>query len=83
MLWYIRGNRMTSTLSIVVPAYNEGARLGKSLRAIVTYLNDYAPQSELIVVDDGSTDDTAQTARAELADSQNVHTSVISYKSNL
>jgi dolichyl-phosphate beta-glucosyltransferase len=83
LLWYIRGNRMTSTLSIVVPAYNEGARLGKSLRAIVTYLNDYAPQSELIVVDDGSTDDTAQTARAELADSQNVHTSVISYKSNL
>jgi glycosyltransferase involved in cell wall biosynthesis len=74
---------MTSTLSIVVPAYNEGARLGKSLRAIVTYLNDYAAQSELIVVDDGSTDDTAQTARAELADSQNVHTSVISYKSNL
>ena len=83
MLWYIRLNRMTSTLSIVVPAYNEGARLGKSLRAIVTYLNEYAPQSELIVVDDGSTDDTAQTARAELADAQNVHTSVISYKLNL
>ena len=74
---------MTSTLSIVVPAYNEGARLGKSLRAIVTYLNDYAPQSELIVVDDGSTDATAETARAELADSKNVHTSVISYQSNL
>lgn len=83
MLWYIRGNRMTLSLSIVVPAYNEGARLGKSLRAIVAYLNEYAPQSELIVVDDGSTDETANTARTELADSQNVHTSVISYKSNL
>src|SRR5882672_12947938 len=74
---------MTPSLSIVVPAYNEGARLGKSLRAIVTYLNEYAPQSELIVVDDGSTDDTANTARGELANSQNLRTSVISYQSNL
>src|SRR5258705_6090621 len=82
-LWYIRGYRMISSLSIVVPAYNEGARLGKSLRAIVAYLNEYASQSELIVVDDGSTDETADTARAELSDSQSVYTSVISYKSNL
>ena len=74
---------MTLSLSIVVPAYNEGARLGKSLRAIVAYLNEYAPESELIVVDDGSMDATADTARAELSDSQNIRTSVISYKSNL
>jgi dolichyl-phosphate beta-glucosyltransferase len=82
-LWYIRLNKMTASLSIVVPAYNEGARLGKSLRAIVKYLNEFGPQSELIVVDDGSTDDTADRARAELAGANNVHTSVISYKSNL
>ncbi len=74
---------MTLSLSIVVPAYNEGARLGKSLRAIVTYLSNYDAESELIVVDDGSTDDTAATARAELADSKEVNTSVISYRSNL
>src|SRR5882672_3994580 len=74
---------MTPSLSIVVPAYNEGARLGKSLRAIKTYLSEYAPTSEVIVVDDGSTDDTAGTARAELADSKNLRTSVISYQSNL
>lgn len=74
---------MALSLSIVVPAYNEGVRLGKSLRAIVDYLNDYAPESELIVVDDGSTDGTAATARRELRDSGTVHTSVISYQSNL
>lgn len=74
---------MTLSLSIVVPAYNEGERLGRSLRAIVTYLNEYAPASELIVVDDGSSDDTAGTARAELSDSRAVNTSVISYQSNL
>jgi len=82
---YSPGNqfKMTLSLSIVVPAYNEGSRLGKSLREIVSYLNNYAPESELIVVDDGSTDHTANTARAELSDSRNVNTSVISYQSNL
>jgi glycosyltransferase involved in cell wall biosynthesis len=74
---------MTQTLSVVVPAYNEGARLGKSLRAIATYLSEYGAEAELIVVDDGSTDETAKTARAELANSGNVRTSVISYQSNL
>lgn len=74
---------MPFSLSIVVPAYNEAGRLGESLRAISTYLNDYSPGAELIVVDDGSTDDTAAAARAELADSGSVRASVISYHTNL
>ena len=82
-LCYIRPTKMTLSLSIVVPAYNEGMRLAKSLRTIVTYLNENVTESELIVVDDGSVDDTAGIARKELADSGSVHTSVISYKSNL
>ena len=75
--------RMTLSLSIVVPAYNEGARLAKSLRDIVSYLQNYPADSELIVVDDGSTDSTADSAREELAAAKNVRTSVISYQSNL
>ena len=74
---------MMDSLSIVVPAYNEGGRLGKSLRTIVTYLNENAPKSELIVVDDGSADNTAEAARKELSESGAVRTSVISYQSNL
>ena len=74
---------MTLSLSIVVPAYNEGARLGTSLHAILAYLNSYPAQTELIVVDDGSSDETADIARAELANSQQVHASVISYRLNL
>jgi glycosyltransferase involved in cell wall biosynthesis len=74
---------MPLSLSIVVPAYNEGSRLGKSLSAIATYLNEFHPGSELIVVDDGSTDNTASVAREELANSPNLRTSVISYQSNL
>lgn len=74
---------MTLSLSIIVPAYNEGARLGKSLHTIVSYLNEYGPETELIVVDDGSTDGTADAAREELAAAKTVRTSVISYQSNL
>ena len=82
-LCYIRASLMTPSLSIVVPAYNEGARLGKSLRAIVDYLREYGSETELIVVDDGSTDGTAEAAREELSSSTTVRTSVISYQSNL
>jgi dolichyl-phosphate beta-glucosyltransferase len=74
---------MPVSLSIVVPAYNEAARLGKSLPTILEYLNNNAPNSELIVVDDGSTDDTAAVARQTLAESDWVRASVMSYQSNL
>lgn len=74
---------MSQSLSIVVPAYNEGARLGKSLHAIVDYLTQYDGETELIVVDDGSTDGTADAAREELANTTSVRTSVISFQSNL
>ncbi len=74
---------MAAPLSIVIPAYNEAVRLGKSLRTAIAYLNENLPGSELIVVDDGSTDNTAAMAREALADSQTVHTSLITYKSNL
>ncbi|HVQ39206.1 MAG TPA: dolichyl-phosphate beta-glucosyltransferase [Pyrinomonadaceae bacterium] len=70
-------------MSIIVPAYNEGVRLGTSLRSIVSYLSEYRAETELIVVDDGSTDGTADAARAELAEAKTVRTSVISYQSNL
>lgn len=74
---------MTSpTLSIVVPAYNEAARLGASLATIVAYLKEQRGPVEVIVVDDGSTDDTAAVAEASLADSGDVQTRVIRYEQN-
>ncbi len=74
---------MPASLSIVVPAYNEAARLGQSLRTILNYLSHQLPESELIVVDDGSTDNTAAVARQILSNSGRVRASVISYHSNL
>jgi dolichyl-phosphate beta-glucosyltransferase len=73
---------MSPKLSIVVPAYNEAARLGASLRAIVTYLKAQPGESEVIVVDDGSTDDTATVAEQNLADAGSVVTRVIRYDEN-
>ncbi len=57
----------TPTLSIVIPAYNEAPRLGKSLQTIFAYLNEQSSDSEVIVVDDGSTDETTQVAEHEFA----------------
>lgn len=74
---------MTSPkLTIVVPAYNEAARLATSLRAIVDYLKEQRHPSEIIVVDDGSTDTSAAVAEASLADSGAVATRVIRYEQN-
>ncbi len=50
------------TYSIVVPAYNESARLGGSLEKILSYLAEqgWSAEVEVIVVNDGSSDDTAE-----------------------
>lgn len=74
---------MTISVSIVVPAYNEGVRLGETLPKILDYLSNNLPQSELIVVDDGSTDSTSAVAREIFSTAQQVRTSVLSYQSNL
>jgi dolichyl-phosphate beta-glucosyltransferase len=58
---------MNPSLSIIVPAYNEAARLGKSLGTILEYLSGYHGGAELIVVDDGSTDETARIAEEALS----------------
>ena len=57
---------MPSALSVVVPAYNEARRLKTTLPALVNVVDGAG--AELIVVDDGSDDDTAAVAAAHLAD---------------
>jgi len=48
----------TIELSIVIPAYNEAKRIGGTLDKISLYLSGKPFSSEIIVVDDGSSDDT-------------------------
>ncbi|MGW7050593.1 glycosyltransferase [Streptomyces sp. NPDC054887] len=61
---------MRADLTVVVPAYNEERRLGPTLDAIRAHLNANPGRWnrwELIVVDDGSTDGTADAVRAAAA----------------
>jgi len=48
-------------LSIIIPAYDEEQRIGRTLEATFDYLNTQDYPSEVIVVDDGSRDQTVQT----------------------
>ncbi|HKR61725.1 MAG TPA: dolichyl-phosphate beta-glucosyltransferase [Pyrinomonadaceae bacterium] len=73
---------MAATLSIVIPAYNESARLGRSLETIYKYLNQAYPDSEVIIVDDGSTDDTAKVAEASFKFAGKIRARLIGIKSN-
>jgi dolichyl-phosphate beta-glucosyltransferase len=50
-------------LSVIIPAYNEAERLPPTLRRVRAWLEAWGQSHEIIVVDDGSQDDTA--ARAE------------------
>lgn len=54
-------------LSVVIPAYNEELRLPSSLERIRTYLAKRGNSSEVIVVDDGSTDGTVQFVESQMA----------------
>jgi len=49
--------------SVIVPAYNEALRLPRYLEEIASYLGSRGEPWEVIVVDDGSTDGTAEVAR--------------------
>lgn len=58
------GNDMVAgsqSLSIVLPAHNEACGLKRLLPDLVRLY----PEAEILVVDDGSTDDTAQVCRTE------------------
>ncbi len=60
---------MLPAISVVIPAFNEAQRIGETLRQTIQYLAAESPQSELIVVNDGSQDETAEIARGALSQS--------------
>jgi len=60
-------------LSIVLPAYNEENRIGPTLDKIEEYLSNKEYSYEILVVDDGSTDETAALIRKRADKNPHLH----------
>lgn len=71
---------MLPETTIVIAAYNEEKRLPESLRKIQAYLAASGLAAEIVVVDDGSTDQTAAVVRALLPKMNNLR--LVSYPRN-
>ena len=52
------------TYSIVIPAYNESARIPATLKSVVDCIRQRGWSAEVVVVNDGSSDSTADVVRA-------------------
>jgi glycosyltransferase involved in cell wall biosynthesis len=68
---------MLPPVSIVIPCFNEEARIDQTLRLTLEYLAANAPGGELIVVNDGSTDATGAIARERLKSAQQLATRLL------
>src|SRR4029078_7820164 len=55
---------MVDGLSIVLPAYNEDANIGIAVERALAFLPEVAKHYEIIVVNDGSADNTGSVAEA-------------------
>ncbi len=60
-------------LSIIMPAYNEGARIEESLDRVLTCVTERRWDAEILVVDDGSTDATVAIVQRWMARYERLH----------
>lgn len=68
-------------LSVIIPAYNEASRLPLFLHRVIAHLDQRGQPYEILVVDDGSCDDTAQAVR--LAADNRPHVRLIQLTCNM
>ena len=68
-------------ISIVIPAFNEQEKIKTDIIAASRFLKDNHLQGEIIIVNDGSEDETAVSARETPVD-EGVKKSVVSYAGN-
>jgi glycosyltransferase involved in cell wall biosynthesis len=64
----------SQSLSIVLPAYNEEENIGKQVRACLDFLRGYFAEYEVIVVNDGSKDNTGEIVAQLMAEDAHVRT---------
>jgi len=73
---------MVPAFSLVVPAFNEANRIGQTLRDALRYLQVVSPESEVIVVNDGSSDATSEIVREVFATTNQIATRLIEHSPN-
>lgn len=72
---------MRPVVSFVLPAFNEGKHIEESLRRLDSSFRSGPLRHEIVVVDDGSIDDTR--SRASYYARKNTHVRIISYRRNM
>lgn len=73
---------MKPEISIIIPAFEEQDRLGESVREILRYIETEKLSAELIIVDDGSGDKTAEIGEKTCAEFPEIASKVIRYEKN-
>jgi glycosyltransferase involved in cell wall biosynthesis len=61
------------TLSIVIPAYNECARIERALKSVLACVYERGWDAEVLVVDDGSTDETPAIVQNWMREHNRLH----------
>jgi len=82
MAWssYMCGSGREVYLSVVAPAYNEEANIGKLVEQVKAAMAGFDRSWELVIVDDGSTDSSVEVLRSLMA--KNVFLRVVRMKKN-
>jgi dolichyl-phosphate beta-glucosyltransferase len=73
---------MLPAFSLVIPAFNEEDPLRQTLCDALAYLGETAPASELIVVNDGSTDTTSAVVREVFSEPGTIATCLLEHSPN-
>ena len=73
---------MTPEISIIIPAFEEEARVGHSVERVLSFVRETSARGELIVVDDGSKDQTARIAEKAFEIADDIPAKVIRYDRN-
>src|SRR5947209_9108959 len=73
---------MLAAFSLVIPAFNEADRIGQNLQTALRFLQESSPGSEIIVVNDGSTDAPSEVVREVFARPNPVATRLLEHFPN-
>ncbi|MDD5687500.1 MAG: glycosyltransferase family 2 protein [Elusimicrobia bacterium] len=68
------------SMTIILPMYNEGEHISENMKSVLNILKKTSYNWELLVIDDGSTDDSRRKAEETLSGIKNAR--VISYQTN-